>query len=328
MGSQAIVIANNNIILPVTYIYTYTGADQTVTVPAGYNTFTGQWWGAGGAVKGQGGLSPSYYNGSAGGGGYTEATFSKGSTSLVSNGITSIIVKVGQGGISLTNASNVAPATYGGGGAGPGNGGNWGSASGGGRSAVVIGSTEIITAGGGGAAGTYYNLNTQYGGSGGAGGGLVGGNAYNNSAEGGSGGNTTTSTGGAGGTSTYGNGSPGTQFTGGSGGSYANGGGGGYYGGGGGSAGDGSKNGGGGGGSSYVLPSGTSGITVTNSIITQAVTIVFNSQNVATGAPANNAGLPTTYKNTIGGGGLASNNTTSTNQSGQNGIVLITFSRV
>jgi len=323
MGSQSIVIANNNIKIPVTNTYTYTGSDQTVTVPTGYNTAFIECWGAGGGAKGQGGLGSIYYNGTGGGGGYTSATFSLGA-------VTSMTLIVGQGGISSTRTFNIAAATYGGGGAGYGGPGNWGNSSGGGRSAVRIGVTEIITAGGGGSGGAIYNSNIAKVGTGGAGGGIVGGNAYNSSAEGGSGGNTTTSTGGAAGPqNTYGTGIAGSQYTGGAGGSYSGGGGGGYYGGGGGVAfGGNTAIGGGGGGSSYVLPSGTNGITVSNPILTQGLTTTFNSQTIATGSVANNSGLPAIYQNTIGKGGLGSETTTSSNQSGQNGIIIITFSRV
>lgn len=85
--------------------------------------------------------------------------------------------------------------------------------------------------------------------------------------------------------------------------------------------------GGGGGGSSYALPSGTSGITVSDTILTQAPTTLFNSQNIATGTVANNAGLPAIYQNTIGNGNVGTLTLTK-GSNGQNGLVIVTFSKI
>jgi len=331
MGTVANIAYNDGLApLPVTYTYTYTGADQTITIPAVYDTVTVECWGAGGATKGQGAVTI-YITGTSGGGGYTKATFSTGSTtSLINSGFTTMKAIVGQGGISL-DGGVAAPATYGGGGGEPAPGGSWGSASGGGRSAVqmqISGSfTEIITAGGGGAGGASYTGARLNVGTGGAGGGLIGGDAYRFDNEGGYGG--TQTAGGAGGTNVVVGSAPtpGTKFTGGTGNDYAAGGGGGYYGGGGGGISGNTYNpGGGGGGSSYVLPSGTSNIIVSNTTYTQAPTILYNSQNIATGDVANNAGLPAIYQNTIGNGKVGTM-TLLKGSSGQNGLVIVRFSK-
>jgi hypothetical protein len=287
-------------------------------------------WGAGGATKGQG-VNGIYITGTSGGGGYTKATFSTGSSSsLINSGFTSMKAIVGQGGISRDNGT-AAPATYGGGGSSAPSNGAWGSSSGGGRSAVQLQIssvfTEIITAGGGGAGGAVYPTAVANVGTGGAGGGLIGGNAYNYANEQGSGG--TQTAGGAGssqsvvGTAAL----AGSKFTGGTANDFGAGGGGGYYGGGGGGLSGGYNAGGGGGGSSYALPSGTSGITVSDTILTQAPTTLFNSQNIATGTVANNAGLPAIYQNTIGNGNVGTLTLTK-GSNGQNGLVVVTFSKI
>jgi len=54
------------------YSFSYTGADQTFTVPSGFPYMYVQAWGAGGATKGCGALVVSSM-GVGGGGGYTEA---------------------------------------------------------------------------------------------------------------------------------------------------------------------------------------------------------------------------------------------------------------
>lgn len=74
IASETTIKFYNNTLAPVTYFYTYTGADQSVTIPAVYNTATIECWGAGGATKGQGGATV-YITGTSGGGGYTKATF-------------------------------------------------------------------------------------------------------------------------------------------------------------------------------------------------------------------------------------------------------------
>lgn len=193
--------------------FTYTGANQTVTVPSGCYSMTAKMWGAGGAGSG---------NTAGGGGGYSIGTHS------VSPGDIYIVVVGGRG------VSGGATTTYGGGGRGGGGG------SGGGRSAVrhVYNTFDLITAGGGGGGGTDT-------GAGGAGGGTSGSNGT--AAYYGYGG--TQNSGGSGGSG----GEAGSQFLGGAGASSSTGGGGGgYFGGGGGGTDSVSYYGPGGGGSGFL----------------------------------------------------------------------------
>lgn len=179
--------------------FSYTGADQTWTVPAGVTSLTVKMWAAGGSGI-NAAMQSTYGAGGGASGGYTTGTLA------VTPGETLTFI-VGQGG---KQSSGVA---YGGGG----NATNATGGGGGGRSAIRRSSTELATAGGGGGGGgSGYN--------GGAGGGTTGGDAAGGTGLGG-----TQSAGG----STSGTGSAGTQFQGGA----SNGGGaggGGYYGGGGG----------------------------------------------------------------------------------------------
>ena len=295
------------------FIFIYTGANQTFIVPPGTTIIKVECWGAGGGTQGGGNISIKHV-GNGGGGGYTKALFSiKAGTSLT--------VIVGGGG-KTNNTGGASSATYGGGGSQSGNGGdtNWGSASGGGRSAVreTSGLVEIVTAGGGGAGGKIQSavtalLNT---GNGGGGGGSVGGNAVSSfSNEGGKGGSQTV--GGAVATGVLSGGTAGSQYTGGSGG-LAAGGGGGYYGGGAGNAfntANGYSFGGGGGGSSFINDG-------------YLYSVINSTSMVQASAPtvANGAGIPTAYANTIGNGGPATNyNGAGTGGTvGQNGLVIIT----
>lgn len=203
--------------------FSYTGANQTFTVPTGITKFNVKLWGAGG-----GGETPN--GGFGGAGGYINGILT------VPGGTTSLTIIVGQGGVS--NAGNTG--TYGGGGGGSTANSN-ASGSGGGRSAIQLAGADIVTAGGGGG-GTEAN----YGYSGGGGGGYIGL----------TGGGTGTGAGATGGTQSAGGtsggcGGAGTQHNGGQGcnTSNAGGGGGGWWGGGGGGNGN-SINGAGGGGSS------------------------------------------------------------------------------
>lgn len=204
----------------VTVTKTYTGDDQTFTVPNDVTSLTVKIWGAGGASG----------RSSGGSGGYVTGTLT-----VIPNEILSIIV--GQGGTANKTLA------YGGGGKA---GGNISSGGGGGRSAIIRFVTEIATAGGGGGSG--HNSN------GGAGGGLIGisggaiatmtvaeGGTQNSGGSAGFKTGTTNSTG-TNGTSRMGGNGSSTSSSGG-------GGGGGFYGGGGGGGLDG---GGGGGGSSFI----------------------------------------------------------------------------
>ena len=292
--------------------YTYTGADQTVTIPANTTYMTIECWGAGGGTRG-GGNSGGIPTGRGGGGGYTKAIMNITSASTLK-------VIVGQGGqVSTSNGGNVG-TSYGGGGSQSVNDGNWRAAAGGGRSAVQLltGATynDIVTAGAGGGSGWAFSNNGVYT-NGGAGGGLIGGDADYAIYGAGYGG--TQSAGGQPGTTTYNVGTAataGSQYTGGTGSQYGGGGGGGYYGGGGGNS---NWNGanisntmlGGGGGSSYINSSYVA--LGSTSIITQASAFIVG----------NDVGLPTSYRGTIGNGGTLLNG--QSGAAGQNGLVVITF---
>jgi hypothetical protein len=226
-------------------VFSYTGVDQSFTVPSGVTSLRVKLWGAGGG----GG----YYNaaGFGGGGAYSELTLG------VTPGQVYTLV-VGQGGYRGWYSSSMTGngRTYGGGGSG----GAMFSGAGGGRSALRLGTTELATAGGGGGAGTSANGINGNGGAAGLNGqdGVNGVDPDGSFGTGGRGG--TQTAGGAAGIGGCGGGvSPGSQFMGGDG--YiewgcgnGGGGGGGYYGGGGG-GGDmsGSNGAGGGGGSSYAF---------------------------------------------------------------------------
>lgn len=220
-------------------VFSYTGGDQSFTMPAGCSTAIVKAWGAGG----RGGYySANGAGGGAGGGGFAQRTL----TNLSAG--SSLVVVVGQGGTGLT-------ATYGGGGAGGvacSFGCGYGGA-GGGLSGVFLGTkaqaNALLIAGGGGGG---YSVT---GGAGGGSSGLTGGTPTSGTP--GTGG--TQSSGGAPGTG----GAAGSPLQGGSGAtaSTGTGGGGGYWGGGG------AGYGGAGGGSGYA-PGGTltagSGCNTTN----------------------------------------------------------------
>jgi len=203
-----------SVLPPITTVFDYTGALQTLTVPWGYHRALMRLWGAGG--------HGSTLNGTSVGGG---AGYVMGILDVVPGSVLSVLV----GGCGLT----AGQAAYGGG--GPALSGATGHGGGGGRSALIVGGVEVATAPGGGGGGNN-------GAAGGAGGGLVG-------SAGATGGNYGP---GQGGTQTAGgalgagcNGSAGALHQGGSGGTAGGlGGGGGHYGGGGGD--------GGGGGSAYI----------------------------------------------------------------------------
>lgn len=310
IGTVSTINANDN--LPVTIIYTYTGANQISTKPSGYSKATIECWGAGGALPGPSGgaTQNTYANGTGGGGGYTKATFTV-------TGVSSLIVIVGEGGKSVAspNVSGTNAGTTFGGGGGASRDANWGTGSGGGRSSVQLNlGTDVITAGGGGAAAFAYSTsyNVSYGGDGG---GTTGGNASGVYA--GTGGTQS-----AGGTNTNSGGVPGTQYQGGTSSGGCSGGGGGYYGGGSGASVS-DTYWGAGGGSSYVATSGP--LIGTNSNLIQG--------NL--GSVANSAGLPSSNQN-VGNGGvlpgwvplsssMLASNQIKTSYPGQNGLVVITY---
>lgn len=206
--------------------FTYTGSDQSYTVPNGVTSLNVYMWGAGGQ-----GATDQVSSGYGGAGAMVQGVMA------VTPGQTLKII-VGQG------PSQAYNRTYGGGGKGATADGKWYGSAAGGRSAIqVVSGTDYVVAGGGGGYG--------FGNQGGAGGLLAG---YDGAGGSGAGKGGTQTTGGAGGTTLSPPGSAGSLGNGGDpstapgymGGGYCGGGGGGYYGGGGASGGA------GGGGSSYT----------------------------------------------------------------------------
>ena len=285
-------------------IFSYTGADQTFTIPSDIDTSKGilvEVWGAGG------GGSVAYYNDPSGGaGGFSKATLT---TPTIGEALK---IVVGEGGLVRDQT-----VQYGGGGIG-GLGGEVGS-SGGGYSGIFSGTTPLVISGGGGGTSPGSASNGTPGGGGGA---NQNGGEAGTAAVAGRGG--TSSAGGAGATGnascpTTGSASHnGSSLLGGASCDKASsegggGGGGGYFGGGGGTyqtSGGGPENGGGGGGSGYLdLTRGTS-LTATagaNGVIGNFAYPDRTSVN---------------YSNNAGRSGKAYTNTTADN-SGGNGLITI-----
>jgi hypothetical protein len=230
--------------------FSYTGSNQTFTVPSNVCSVTSKLWGAGGGAGANFSISQK-----GGAGGYASGTIA------VTPGENLTLIVGGKG---LSSGFGYIGGFGGGGNAGQNDGG-----SGGGRSAIRRSSTELITAAGGGGGG--HNGNNSIVTNGGPGGGATGvdGGSINNN-EGGKGG--TQSAGGAAGGGLNGVGNPGSAFQGGhgnqtvSGTGWGGGGGGGYFGGGGGGTSNGTV-GGGGGGSSFIGLV-TAGQTLTGSVNT------------------------------------------------------------
>ena len=118
--------------------FSYTGANQTYTVPSLCTMIVVHAWGAAGGTKGN-----YLTNGYGGMGAYVSAN-----VTVTEGHVFNVIV--GQGGV-----RGGVTSTFGGGGAG-GSASTTGSASGGGRSAVQLGDLDIITAAGGGGNGNLY----------------------------------------------------------------------------------------------------------------------------------------------------------------------------
>jgi len=226
---------------PTKAVFSYSGEDQTFTVPDGVTSLSVKIWGAGG-----GGAPPGGASNTGGAGGYTSGTLT-----VTPGEVLTLIV--GQGGINHEGHPLDRNYRYGGGasgGTGTGHGEKAGS--GGGRSAIRRGSEELATAGGGGGGG----WNEDGGNAGGADGLPLQGSVSSTHAEGGSTNNSGIGPGGVGGSpGVHGteSGVAGVQYYGGyseaingGGNTEAGGGGGGFYGGGGGG-----NNTGGGGGSGY-----------------------------------------------------------------------------
>ncbi|MFM7019817.1 MAG: beta strand repeat-containing protein, partial [Aquirufa sp.] len=280
-------------------LYTYTGSNTSITIPAGTTSIDVKMWGAGG-----GGSNTS--NSTAGSGAYVF-----GKLSVTPNETLTLIV--GQGGI---NKSSVA--TFGGGGAG----GNdpfqsLHGGSGGGRSELRRGTTSLLIAGGGGGA-AGSPTNTTYAGGAGIRQGQDG--IPNAQVSTGAGKGGTQSAGGLGGTIldiTGFNGSNGAQYVGGNGGvaSQSNagaggGGGGGWYGGGGG-AGNGFGN--------YQESAAGGGSSYFNGILLQKLGIPGNTNRTGGSTTAAPNNTDPVYVAGVGTGGAA-------NAAGGNGLVQICYS--
>ena len=303
--------------------FTYSGANQSFTVPAGLSSIGVRMWAGGG-----GGFNSTYYGnpGGGGSGGYTEGT-------VAVTGGSVFTVVVGEGG-----KVNGSSATFGGGGAGgkPTGTALSGGSSGGGYSGLFSGSTvsqtnaRLMAGGGGGMS------NGVSGGVFGPGGGGTNGRANTTdvndrgfqpaatlSGRGGTqsaGGAAATTTGSGCATGT-GAATAGSALAGGKGadnGEGGGGGGGGYYGGGGGrcqTSGPDPQNGPGGGGSGFILGSGVSAATTTD-----------GNDNKTASAVAPPQATNTQYVTGVGsgGGGAASSNLAAGN--GGDGLVVIQYS--
>lgn len=297
---------------PKTVVYSFTGGDQSFTVPTGVSRVEFRLWGAGGTCRTNDPSGPQVGGGE---GGFTQST-------LPTTSGTTFTLIVGQSTYNRNGALN-----YGGGRACAYD-GNMGGGDGGGRSAVRLSGTEILTAGGGGGGGTYVWTTGQqpHSSPGGTGGGLVagggGGYAWTASYDGRTAGGGSQTAGGVGGRhqgpppfgpatnfTLRDNTAVGTQFAGGpTAGGYAGGGGGGGYYGGGGGIGEHNVHWGGGGGSGWagrngatILPGSsygsvgnpqdTNGRTDTVANITYYNTVVIQGRNSGDIYYGNNAGV-------------------------------------
>ena len=145
---------------PVTQVFSYTGSDQTWSVPAGLTSATVKLWGAGGGI----GNGVSNASNGAGAGGFTTGTMT------IPNGTSVYKIIVGQ------SYGKGAETSYGYGGAGYRTGGTQNGGNGGGFTGILTGSASwaydstsqaraVAIAGGGGGAG--YDGSNTYGGAGG-----------------------------------------------------------------------------------------------------------------------------------------------------------------
>jgi uncharacterized repeat protein (TIGR02543 family) len=282
-------------------IFSYTGSDQTFTIPSDIDATKGirvEVWGAGGGGSG------TYYNDPSGAaGGYSKATL----TTPTAGEVLKIVV--GQGGLIQDQT-----VQYGGGGIG-GLGGPIG-ASGGGYSGIFTGTTPLVISGGGG--GTSPGSDANGAPSGGGGANQNGGTAGTAGAVGRGGTNTAGGAGATGNTScpTLGSVSHnGSSLLGGASCDQANaegggGGGGGYFGGGGGTyqtSGGGAINGGGGGGSGYLDATRGTLITATageNGVIGNFAYADRTSVNYASNAGRGGKAYTATVADNSGGNGL------------------------
>jgi hypothetical protein len=229
--------------------FSYTGANQSLSIPASTSWVFVKLWGGGGGAGRAGGWS---YGADGGGGGHTRGLFP------VTAGSTLTIV-VGRGGVT----TNGITQSYGGGGTNNSNsdptyGGHGGGYCGVFSASPVTQGNALAIAGGGGGGGSSR---AWFGNIGGAGGGTVGqrgSSPYDGKFAGGGGGGSQSAGGGGGSAPPGTNGLSGSALQGGAPGvnSYGGGGGGGYFGGGGGAYSEPNSMAGAGGGSGYVNPNG------------------------------------------------------------------------
>ena len=281
---------------PVVTTFSYTGSEQTFSVPVGVTAVVGYVWGGGGGGGTNGGWSTSY---AGGGGGAAEGTIN-------TTSISTLKVIVGQSG--APNDGNSATSVrdaFGGGGGLATTADNQYSGGGAGLSGIFNGTfthaNSLLIAGGGGGGG---NTNSGSVCPGGAGGGTNGVDGQASSGSGSRGQGGTQSAGGARGAENSNSEANGSALQGGkdpnSG--YGGGGGGGYYGGGAGSYnGSTSSMGGGGGGSGYAHPT-----------LVSSATLYAGSGTT----PGNSSGA---YRGGFGDGGSAGGG------AGDNGIVVLTY---
>jgi hypothetical protein len=255
-----------------TVAFTYTGGNQTFTVPANITRIQVIMWGAGGS----GGSSAGSFGGA---GAFLQGT-------LVVTPGQALTIMVGQAGTPVTANFAGTAATYGGGGGTKaGDGYTLQTGSGGGMSAIRNGATYLAIAGGGGGSGIF-----GAGGAGSSRGNGANGTSPVSLATFGTGGTAA----GAGGIAQNGDlgsgglyqGTNGAAYQGGTGGAYGGGGGGGYGGGGGGSANGGSAGGGGGGSSFSSNLTNVTAIDSTNGILAPNSTSPFYDAGVAVGGTA------------------------------------------
>jgi hypothetical protein len=286
---------------PISEVFSYTGSNQTFTVPTGVTSVVAHVFGAGGG----GGTAGGWQMGSAGGGGGAAT-----GTINVSS-LSSLLILVGQGGGANDDDNSTAVRSAFGGGAGSGVGSDqqYGGG-GGGLSGIFNGSythgNSILIAGGGAGGGSMMNSSDANLSRGGAGGGTTGQNGTSPAGSYGGGGGTQS----AGGTPTTGgntNGNAGSALQGGVAAdtNYGGGGGGGYYGGAGGTYKEPSDMGGGGGGSGYQ-----------NTSLVSSGTLYQG--NYAT--PGNSS---SSYRSGAGDGGAGAGHAVATD--GDNGRVVIVY---
>jgi len=278
--------------------FSYTGSDQTFTVPSGVTSFTAYMWGGAGAsgfdYSASGGGARTANTGGAGG-------FTTGTVSTSAGTVYKLVV--GQGGTATDVTAGFTASVYGGGGRGrvhthAGVGGGGGGLSGIFLNSFTHANSVLIAGGGGGSPGGNDGGFTASGNGGGSTGqdGALNANVNHNSTGYGKGG-TQSAGGAAGGGDAYSN-QPGSALQGGDGGHMGGGGGGGYYGGGAGGHTNGNGSSGSGGGSGYIGHSSVSNGTTTAETHTNAqgtkyppqTSSVYYATGIGRGNQASNGG--------------------------------------